>query len=88
MTARSRAMDKKSNDVEAIYNTALNKKSGSERSAYLDAACGDDAVLRARVETLLKAHEQVGDYLEVPAADLNATLEDPPTVDGPGTKIG
>ncbi len=28
----------------------------SERGVYLDAACGDDAHLRARVESLLEAH--------------------------------
>jgi hypothetical protein len=86
--ARSNTMAKKSNDVEVIYNTAIKKKSGAERSAYLDAVCGDDNVLRARVETLLIAHEQVGDYLEVPAVDPNATLDNPPLIDGPGTKIG
>ena len=80
-------MAKKSNDVEMIYNTAVKKKSGAERSAYLDAVCGDDNVLRARVETLLKAHEQVGDYLEVPAVDPNVTI-DGPQIEGPGTKIG
>ncbi len=80
-------MAKKSNDVEIIYNTAVKKKSGAERSAYLDAVCGDDNVLRARVETLLKAHEQVGDYLEVPSVDPNVTI-DGPQIDGPGTKIG
>ena len=81
-------MAKKSNDVEAIYNAAVNKKSAEERSAYLDAACGDDKALRVRVETLLKAHEHVGDYLEVPAVDPNVTLDNPPLIDGPGTKIG
>jgi len=80
-------MANRSNDVEAIYNGALGK-SGAERSAYLDAACGDDEALRVRVEALLKASEQVGDYLEVPAVDTNATLDDPPLVEGPGTKIG
>jgi WD40 repeat protein/tRNA A-37 threonylcarbamoyl transferase component Bud32 len=81
-------MAKKPNDAEAIFNAAVNKRPGAERSAYLDAACGDDTVLRARIETLLKAHEHVGDYLEVPAVDPNATLDDPPVIEGPGTKIG
>ena len=81
-------MAKKSNDVEMIYNAAVKKKSGAERSAYLDAVCGDDNVLRVRVETLLIASEQVGDYLEVPAVDPNVTLDNSPLIDDPGTKIG
>jgi len=80
-------MAKKSNNVEVIYNAAVKKKSGTERSAYLAAACGDDNVLRARVETLLNAREQVGDYLEVPAVGANVTI-DGPQIEGPGTKIG
>jgi hypothetical protein len=55
---RSKTMAEKPNDIEAIYNAALKKGSEAARVAYLDAACGDDAVLRARVEELLKAHEE------------------------------
>ena len=81
-------MAKKPNDIEAIYNAALQKGSEAQRSAYLDAVCGDDDALRARVEALLKAHEQVGDFLEVPAVDPNATLGESPSIEGPGTRIG
>ena len=38
----------------------------AERSAYLEHACGADAELRQRVERLLKAHDQIGDFLEQP----------------------
>ncbi len=81
-------MAEKPNDIEAIYNAALKKGSEAERSAYLDAVCGDDSVPRARVEALLKAHEEAGDFLEVPAIDLNTTLDKPPMIEGPGTMIG
>ncbi len=81
-------MAEKPNDIEAIYNAALKKGSEAECSAYLDAVCGDDAVLRARVEELLKAHEEAGVFLEVPAIDPNATLDGPPEIEGPGTMIG
>ncbi len=81
-------MAEKPNDIEAIYNAALKKGSEVERSAYLDAVCGDDSVLRARVEALLKAHEEAGDFLEVPALDPNTTLDKPPMIEGPGTMIG
>ena len=80
-------MAEKPNDIEAIYNAALKKGSEAERSAYLDAVCGDDAVLRARVEALLKAHEEAGDFLEEPAIGPSVTLGDPHLTEGPGTII-
>jgi len=80
-------MAEKSNDIEAIYNTALTKESEAERSAYLDAVCGDDHARRARVEALIKAHEQAGDFLEVPVVDPGVTLESPLS-EAPGTVIG
>jgi len=45
-----------------------------ERSGYLDEACAGDADLRAEVESLLEAHDEAGDYLEVPAASLESAL--------------
>src|SRR5262249_10235032 len=42
--------------IEAIFGEALERAGVEERKAYLDAACGDDAPLRARVEALLGAH--------------------------------
>src|SRR5689334_5082972 len=40
----------------------------AERGAYLDRACATDSDLRRRVEVLLLAHEQAGDFLvELPA---------------------
>jgi eukaryotic-like serine/threonine-protein kinase len=42
------------------------------RSRFLDAACADDAVLRAEVESLLAANAQVrGDFLESPPAGIH-----------------
>jgi len=47
----------------------------SERSAYLDAACGDDLELRREVESLLAAHEQAGtSFLKEPAVDLRSAV--------------
>ncbi len=42
----------------------------SERQAYLAEACGDDAVLRARIDRLLAAGDRVETFLETPAALL------------------
>ncbi len=46
-----------------------------ERSAFLDAACGEDGELRWEVESLLAAHEQAGtNFLKEPAVDLNSAV--------------
>jgi len=81
-------MAEQSSDVEVVYNAALKKASAEERSAYLDDACGDDSELRARVETLLQAHEKAGDYLQVPVVDQGAAPDGQAPFEGPGTKIG
>ena len=75
-------------DVEQIFNAALEKRSATERAAYLDGACGNDADLRARVEALLVAHEAAGSFLGAPTLDADATLPDSPVSEGAGTKIG
>ena len=67
--------------VEDIFNATLQKGSAVERAAYLDGACGNDADLRARVETLLRAHEEAGRFLEPTSAPE-------PPAEGVGTVIG
>ena len=46
---------------------------GADRQAYLAQACGSDAALRARIDTLLAAADRVGTFLETPAAVLLET---------------
>ncbi len=75
-------------DIEPIYHAALEKEAGRERSAYLDAACGQNATLRAGVEALLRANEQAGDFLETPALGAQIILDTSPLTEGPGTVIG
>jgi len=73
---------------EAIFAAALERTSPAERQAYLDEACGDDHALRARVETLLQAHAEAGDFLEAPPVSSGTTQDAPPLVEGPGTMVG
>src|SRR6266481_3196948 len=42
----------------------------SERSAFLERACGGDAKLRHKVEGLLRTHDQAGDFLERPPVEM------------------
>jgi serine/threonine protein kinase len=57
---------------ETIFAEALEKSTPAERAAYLDEACAGDAVLRQRVETLLKSHEAGGSFLGKPAIQCAA----------------
>jgi serine/threonine protein kinase/ribosomal protein S16 len=74
-------------DEETIYHEAVSKPP-KERKAYIEAACGDDTELLARIEALLKAREVEDSFLEVPALDPDVTLDSSPISEGPGTVIG
>lgn len=54
--------------VEAAFFTALDKTEPAERAAYLEEACAGNESLRHRVEDLLAAVPQVGQFLERPIA--------------------
>ena len=75
--------------IREIFLTALETQSPSEREAYLQGACGSDAALRAKVEVLLKSHED-DSFLESPAVEVAKSVV--PTqeslTEGPGTVIG
>ncbi|MHC4497531.1 MAG: protein kinase domain-containing protein [Planctomycetota bacterium] len=75
-------------DEEAIFKAAFKLKSPTERIAYLKRACGNDAGLLARVEGLLKAYNEAGNFLESPPVDIDGALDNRPLTEGPGTKIG
>ena len=47
-------------DVMAVFCEALERSSADERAAYLAEACGNDLLMRARVESLLRAHQKAG----------------------------
>ena len=53
--------------VKRVLEGALARED-SERQSYLANACGDDAVLRARIDSLLAAGDQAKTFLETPAA--------------------
>jgi serine/threonine protein kinase/Tfp pilus assembly protein PilF len=49
-----------------VFLQALDLKDAAERARFLDRACADQPLVRAQVDQLLKAHEQVGQFLEQP----------------------
>src|SRR6266436_1023494 len=52
----------------AVFTEAL-RLPREERDCYLEKACKSDVELRRRVEALLQAYEQAGDFLGRPAAE-------------------
>ena len=69
--------------VEELFESARCRAEAAERAAYLDGACGENAELRAEVESLLKAHDEALGFLP--------TLERPMPVDSGeplGSRIG
>jgi eukaryotic-like serine/threonine-protein kinase len=72
-------------DERTIFDTARRIETLDARRQYLVRACCENDVLRARVEALLRAHEEARDFLQRPAVP-------PATVgtikEGPGTQIG
>jgi hypothetical protein len=66
--------------LEDIFHRALELSGAKERDAYLDRNCSGDEMLRAEVEALIRFYEQAGDFLEVPALELNAATNVKPRI--------
>lgn len=73
---------------ESLFLQALEIGSAGDRVAFLDRACGADAVLRNDVEALLRHHREGTSFLETPptevvvaAAQLTTSEPDTPALD-------
>jgi eukaryotic-like serine/threonine-protein kinase len=78
---------KDSPDREVVLFAEAIQLSAGERCAYLASACGADKELRQRVEQLLEAHDQAGDFLEQPPPEAES-LAEAPVGEKPGDRIG
>ena len=56
-----------------IFDAAL-ELDADRRAAYLDKACGTDAELRQRIDTLLQCHEQTGAFIDKLAVEIVPAL--------------
>jgi len=74
-------------DEEAIFNAARRIAAPDARRRYVEQACGEDPNLRARIEALLRVHDQERSFLEPPTSWFPVGAEDP-VCEGPGTVIG
>jgi serine/threonine protein kinase/Flp pilus assembly protein TadD len=62
--------------ADALFDAALDLPT-SERAAFVDQECGEDADLRTSVGRLLDAHGHADHFLGRPAAEIAAPLLDP-----------
>ncbi len=53
-------------EAKQIFLEALDRDSPEEILSFIDQACGNDQELRSRVDALLKAHQDVGQFLGGP----------------------
>jgi serine/threonine protein kinase/ankyrin repeat protein len=61
--------------IKVIFAQALEKKLTAERESFLGEVCKDKPELRREVESLLRAHEQSGDFLEQTAPMPDFVME-------------
>lgn len=85
---KSIIMSNEQKDIHLIFLEAVEKPTTKERAAYLNDVCQDNVELRADLESLLKAHEKSGAFLEAPAFESEITLDSSPISEVPGTTIG
>ena len=73
---------------EAIFSNALHEVP-AQRARYLDEACAGQPALRRRIEELLKAQPQLGEFMENPAEiEPPGAPESMPPLESSGTRIG
>ena len=80
-------------DAKTIFLTAADIPSKSDRNAYLNEVCGDDAALRQRVDALLAAHNDPASFLERPVVEADPNVVEPTVVpqtvpESAGTALG
>ena len=51
--------------LQELFAAALERPPG-DRSAFIGLACGDDALLRQRLQALLRSHDEAGSFLSEP----------------------
>jgi serine/threonine protein kinase len=59
--------------IRQIFDGALELRK-EDRAVYLRVVCARDEPLRKEVESMLASHEESGDFLNAPAAELNRSL--------------
>ncbi len=72
---------------EVIFQSALAKRAGIERDAYVKGVCDGNPALWDRIQNLLRLHQESGGLLDVPLPGIDATV-DLSLSEQPGMSIG
>jgi serine/threonine protein kinase/Tfp pilus assembly protein PilF len=80
-------MDPSNLDEASIFNAARQIETPEARRLYIEQACGADHDLQARIEALLRVHQEERSFLERPTKEIGAILGSPVS-EAPGTQIG
>jgi serine/threonine protein kinase/tetratricopeptide (TPR) repeat protein/WD40 repeat protein len=75
-------------ELRAVFYEALERAAPRERAEYLERACQGRPELRARVEALLRAHQEASGFLEEPPGEEVTAAHEPACREGPGAIIG
>ena len=70
-------------DESTVFNAARRIEDPAARRRYVTGACGGDPAFAARVEALLRMHDEDPNFLASPAqelGDFHGTLNEPPTL--------
>ena len=79
-------MNNFSANAQSVFAEAIELPRGGARARLLAERCGNDTVLLREVESLLRAHDDAGDFLNPPPAAATVCLEFPPSA-APGTTV-
>ena len=75
-------------NIKLAFLEALERETPGERTDYLDRICRENPDWRSELESLLKTHDEAGDFLESPILAPVVTLNESPISEFPGTVIG
>ncbi|MCP4450071.1 MAG: protein kinase, partial [Planctomycetes bacterium] len=75
-------------DIYTLLLEVLEQPTAQDRAAYMDKVCQNNPGLRTELESLLRAHEQAGSFLEVDSESASVTMDQAPLTLTPGTVIG
>ncbi len=79
-------MNNPSSSAESIFAEAIQLTPGEPRARLVAGLCGDDTALLCEVESLLRAHDQAGNFLSPPPPRPTIRVEPSSTVP-PGTVV-
>jgi serine/threonine protein kinase len=78
-------MDKLAATVEDVFNRALELPPGTARDHLVSEQCAHNAKVRREVESLLRAHDEAGDFLRARSGQPDANRSRATTASLPGT---